>query len=369
MRVCIEAASLLLRSAGVKNYVYHWIAHLRALAGRESIMTFPALADIGELDHERSPAGWRTNLASIATVQFLNLFRVPWSAGGADVFHHTSLLLRTPPHRTRITATIHDMTCCLSPEVHQAATVKADKEFADRVLKRADGLIAVSANTKNDAVRILRLAPEKVSVIYPGVAERFFNVSGTEVAAARAKYGLALPYTLFVGTIEPRKNVDALLDAWSGLGESLRQEFELVVVGPAGWGSPATLDRLRAAPAGVRYLGYVPEADLPGLTAGASAFVYPSLYEGFGFPVAQAMAAGAPVITSNISSLPEVTAGAALLVNPRSREDLRFAIRKLLECPDTARELAAAGRKQAANYRWEICARRSLEFFKRVAMQ
>ncbi len=368
MRVCVEAASLLLRSAGVKNYVYHWIKHLRALAGRESIATFPSLADIGELDHERSLAGRGATLAGIGVLQFLNYSRVPWSAGGVDAFHHTSLLLRNPPRRARLTATIYDMTCWLAPEVHLAANVAADRQFADRVLKRADGLIAISAHSRDDAVRILRLAPERISVIYPGVPERFFGVGGAEAAAARDKYGLARPYALFVGTIEPRKNVGALLDAWAGLGESLRREFELVVVGPAGWGGPATLDRLRSAPAGVRYLGYVPEADLPGLTAGASVFVYPSLYEGFGFPVAQAMAAGVPVITSNVSSLPEITAGAALLVDPRSRDELRSAIRRLLECPETGRELAGAGKGQAANYRWEVCARKSLEFFERVTV-
>lgn len=366
MRVCVEAASLLLRSAGIKNYVYHWIRHLQAAAGPGVVSTFPRLTDLGELDHEHSAAGPAATLIGIGALQFLNYSRAPWTAGRADVFHHTSLLLRNPPRRTRLTANIHDMTCRLAPEAHLPATVAADREFGDRVLKRADGLIAISENSKSDAVRLLGLPHEKITVIYPGVPAPFFTAGRGEAAAVARKYGLAGPYVLFVGTIEPRKNVATLLDAWAGLA-SLHGEFELVVAGPAGWGDPAALDRLRSSPSRVRYLGYVPEPDLPGLTAGAAAFVYPSLYEGFGFPVAQAMAAGVPVITSNVSSLPEITGGAALLVDPRSPAEVGAAIRRLLESPEAGSELASAARKQAANYRWEVCAERSLEFFRRVA--
>jgi len=367
MRVCIEAASLLLRSAGVKNYVYHWVKNLIALAGRESIITFPPLGGLGELDHERSIAGRAATVAGLGLLAFLNYSRLPWRAGRVDIFHHSSLLLRNPPRRVRLTATIYDMTCRLNPEMHLRANVAADEQFAERVLKRACGLIAISASTRNDAIRLLRLPPERVSVIYPGVPERFFSAGAAEAEAAKRKYGFTRPYALFVGTIEPRKNVGTLLDAWADLDESLRREFDLVVAGPAGWGNPATLHRLRSAPPGVRYLGYVPEADLPGLTAGAAVFVYPSLYEGFGFPVAQAMAAGTPVITSNVSSLPEITCGAALLVDPLSRTELRDALRKLLECPEAGRKLAAEARKQAARYRWDLCAKESLEFFERAA--
>ncbi len=366
MRVCVEAAALLLRSAGVKNYVYHWITHMRALAGPEAIATFPALPDLAELDHERSAAGRARTLAGLGVVALLNRSRVPWSKSRIDVFHHTSVLLRNPPRNTRLTATIHDMTCSLAPEMHLASSVAADRELGHRVLKRADGLIAVSENTRADAVRVLRLPPEKITAIHPGVPARFFDVAASEVCAVREKYGFSKPYLLFVGTIEPRKNVGALLDAWAGLDESLRHEFDLVAAGPAGWGDSRIIDRLRSAP-DVRYLGYVPEIDLPGLTAGAAAFVYPSLYEGFGFPVAQAMAAGVPVITSNVSSLPEITGGAALLVDPRSRDELRAAIQKCLASPDLRRELASAARERAQTYRWEVCARKSLDFFQRVS--
>jgi alpha-1,3-rhamnosyl/mannosyltransferase len=166
-----------------------------------------------------------------------------------------------------------------------------------------------------------------------------------------------------VGTIEPRKNLDLLLDVWQTLAASVREPFDLVIAGPEGWQSTATLARLRAPAPCVRYLSYVPEPDLPGITAGATVFVYPSLYEGFGFPVAQAMAAGVPVITSNLSSLPEVTGGAAELIDPRSPAELRAALDRLLTSPATRARLAAAGKIQAQRFQWDHCARQTLDFF------
>ena len=124
--------------------------------------------------------------------------------------------------------------------------------------------------------------------------------------------------------------------------------------------------RLQAAPPGVRYLGYVAEADLPALFSGAAAFVYPSLYEGFGFPVAQAMAAGVPVITSGVSSLAEITGGAAVLVDPRSRMELRDAMTSLLESPSRLAELSQRGRAQARKFSWPEAAAQSVDFFARV---
>jgi alpha-1,3-rhamnosyl/mannosyltransferase len=222
------------------------------------------------------------------------------------------------------------------------------------VLPHADRLIAVSESTRSDAVRLLDLPPEKIEVIHSGVADAFFDAK--PLAAGR-------PYVLFVGTIEPRKNVDTLLDAWAQLKPSLREQFELLVAGPAGWGAERTMARLRAGAGGVRYLGYVSEERLPSLTAGATVFAYPSLYEGFGFPVAQAMAARVPAITSNLSSLPEIAAAGAVLVDPRSADELHRGLELLLTSPSLRAKLARDGFRQAQEYRWGTCARRSLEFF------
>jgi alpha-1,3-rhamnosyl/mannosyltransferase len=248
------------------------------------------------------------------------------------------------------------MTTRLMPELHTAANLRADESLAKNVFAQASRLIAISENSRQDAARLLGLDAERIEVIYPGVPEVYFG------AQARPS---ERPYVLYVGTIEPRKNVDTLLDAWETF--RLRGDFDLIIAGASGWAGEKTLARLAARPKGVRYLGYVPEDELPGLTAGASAFIYPSLYEGFGFPVAQAMAAGVPVITSNTSCLPEVAGGCALLVDPRSAAEIQSALDKLLTSTELRRELGAAGMARARReYRWNVCARKSLEFFHRA---
>jgi alpha-1,3-rhamnosyl/mannosyltransferase len=358
MRITIDATSLLLRSAGVKNYTYHWIDHLRRQAGPgEEIRAFPLLGDLRALDHEASALSMFATAPRLAMLQAANWMApalLDWAVSESDVFHASNMVRRVP-RRTRLTATLHDLTSMLMPGLHTRANIRADRSFFERIVKRADALIAVSENTRLDAIRLLKIAPEKITTIYSGIPETYF----TAAPAQRAR-----PYVLYVGAVEPRKNLPALLDAWKQVKPGLRKEFELVVAGPAGWSSEATIARVRAE---ATYLGYVPEAELPGLVAGAAVFVYPSLYEGFGFPVVQAMAAGVPVVTSSTSCLPEIAGEAALLADPRSAAEIAAQITSLLESEALRAELGARGREQAKRYRWENCARLSLEFFRRVA--
>src|SRR5207247_8910076 len=147
----------------------------------------------------------------------------------------------------------------------------------------------------------------------------------------------------------------------------LGEAYYLVAAGPSAWAGTSISRRLCSGEPGVDYLGYVPEADLPALTAGATVFTYPSLYEGFGLPLAQAMASSVPAITSNVSSLPEVAGGAALLVDPRSVAELGAALQRVLLSPSLRAELSAAGALRAQQYRWEVCAHKTWRFFERCA--
>ncbi len=358
MRLCIDATALLVRSAGVKTYTYNWIRALAREAPAGSISLFPFFAQVGALDHEHSTVSRAATLRGLALMHSMNYLRMPLLSFGRWDVLHASQMIHHPPRRMRLTATVHDMTCWSMPAVHRSSNVAAMLYFGNSVMRRATGLIAISECTRQDAIRILGLDPERIVTIHPGVDDRFFNA----VPAQRGR-----PYFLYVGTIEPRKNIGTLLDAWAALPDSVREEYELVIAGPEGWGVSGTMARLRAGAPGVRYLGYVAEADLPALTAGAAAFVYPSIYEGFGLPVAQAMAAGVPVVTSNVSSLPEVAGGGALLVDPQSAAELTATMELLALSPSLRADLAARGRKRAGCFRWEQCARRSLEFFHRVA--
>lgn len=357
IRVTIDATPALLRSAGVKTYTYHWVNHLRRAANGDQIRAFPLLGDFGSLEHQASTVGaWRT-WPRLGMISCLNRTGVPpldWMLQRADVFHASNQVRRAPRH-ARLTATLHDLTCWLMPELHTTANVRADRSFAESILRRADGLIAVSENTRQDAIRMLGIAPEKIETIYSGIAPEYFDARPT----MRAR-----PYVLSVGTIEPRKNLGTLLDAWKLLRPQLRESFELVIAGPQGWRSHQTLARIQSEAA---YLGYVAEAGMPGLIAGATAFVYPSLYEGFGFPVVQAMASGVAVLTSNNSCLPEIAGDAALLADPRSAVEIAAGITRLLESDSLRADLGRRGRARASSFSWENCAARSLAFFRRIA--
>ena len=359
MRVVIDASSLLLRSAGVKNYFYHWLRHLRALAGIDAIRAFPFLKEFGDLNHERSvlpPAATYRRLVAVYLAKFGFNPLLEYCARGSDVFH-VSNLLRNRPRRTRVTATVHDLTCLLMPEVHTPDNVKADRGFVERILKHADGLIAVSENTRQDVIQLLGVNPEKVWTIYPGVAEAYFDATPRQFEK---------PYVFSVGTLEPRKNLGRLLDAWQALPADIRGEYELILAGSHGWHAEEVTARLESGIPGVRHLGYVPESELPGWTAGATALVYPALYEGFGFPAAQALASGVPVIASDSSSLPEVVGEGGLTVDVNSVAEIRCALELLLTSPALRKRLSVNARARAERFRWERSARESLEFFEAV---
>jgi alpha-1,3-rhamnosyl/mannosyltransferase len=368
MRVLIDLSPLLVQSAGVKAYVFYWYRALRQAS--DCIRPYPRLPEPTELVHNGSVYGSAVTLPALFQVlagRRLLPFLLDRAGRGADVFH-TSNLVAGAPKRCRLTATVYDLTGRLLSDMHTEGTVRADRAM-EAAYGRAAGLIAISEHTRQDALRHLGLPPERIVTIHPGIARAYFDVSEAQARAARRRHALEKPYVLAVGTVEPRKNLDLLLDAWQALPEELRRAHDLVIAGSPGWRAEGTMRRLRAAPPGVRYLGYVAEADVPGLTRGADVAAMPSLYEGFGFPVAQAMAAGVAVLTSNVSSLPEVAGEAGVLVDPRSQEEIRAGLQRLLESPELRLRLGSAGRERASRFRWEHAAARSLEFFERAAGQ
>ena len=366
MRISIDASPLLLRSAGVKNYLYHWIRHLRLKQEGNAVSTFPFLDTVGALTHESSVLTTAQTLPRLAVLLLSNIRGNPalgWMNKNADIFH-ASNQIHNAIRGVRLTATLHDMTCWLMPELHTPANVTADKRFSNLILKRASGLIAVSENTRQEAIRILDLDPSKVTTIHSGIPDPFFEVTPQMGSVVANRYNLDKPYILAVGTVEPRKNLDTLLDAYLLLPKEIREENDLVLAGPMGWATSSTSQRIRSGLPGVKYLGYIPETELPALTKAATVFAYPSLYEGFGFPVAQAMACGVPVLTSCTSCLPEISGDGALHVDPKSPAEISRALAHLLESKELRATLGRNGRSIAEQrYRWEICAQKSWDFF------
>lgn len=231
---------------------------------------------------------------------------------------------------------------------------------------RANAIIADSHATKQDIVARLGVAPDKVVVVHLGVdGERFAPQPAHQRSRALAELGLQPPYLLAVGTLEPRKNLMTLLHAYAALPSTVPP---LLLVGGQGWGdNPLSL---LVEQLGLRervfMVGFVADRLLPALYSGAEIFVYPTLYEGFGLPVLEAMACGAPVITSNVSSLPEVAGEAAIQVNPRSASDLAEAIQTVLESPSKRSAMRQAGLLRAQSFSWERCAQETLGVYRSV---
>ncbi len=262
-------------------------------------------------------------------------------------------------------ATVHDLTALLFPETHTFKVRWSLLPFLRPSFERARRLVAVSAATARDLAFHFPQCAGKVRIVYPGVDPEFRPGAPEVIAATRREMGMPEGYILYAGTIEPRKNVGALLDAWQVLRAEDPQTPPLVLAGPYGWRSAPLLRRIAELEAeGLRALGRIERSRLVRLFQAARLFVFPSLYEGFGLPAAEAMACGVPVIVSNTSSLPEVVGDAGLLADPGDTAALAAQIQVLLTHPGRAAELAARAVEQAARFRWERAAGEMEEVFR-----
>jgi glycosyltransferase involved in cell wall biosynthesis len=264
--------------------------------------------------------------------------------------------------------TVHDLSYALFPD----DAPPRDKLVLGRLLpmsvRKAKAVIVVSQNTRKDIVQRFRVPDERINVIYEAAPPHIRRVTTVdELERVRARYGIKGDFVLAVGNLQPRKNLSRLVEAFAVVRRS-RVPAQLAIVGQARWreSEAMRLVQERGLTKDVIFTGYVPDADLPGLYSGAAAFAYPSLYEGFGLPVLEAMTCGAPVITSNTSSLPEVAGDAALQVDPTSVRALAEAMQAILTQGDLATRLSQRGLRRAAMFSWERAAQQTLEVYERV---
>jgi len=278
-----------------------------------------------------------------------------------DIVHYPTQLER--PYRLRnfhTVMTFHDAVPLIMPDTLNDRIRAEMKEFLKRI-HRVDSFIAVSQSTKNDMIRYLNIPDWKIHVVHNGYDENYRKVQNAQWI--REKYSGGKPYLLFVGTLEPRKNVSALIRAFYNLR---REDLRLILAGNRGWDTEAIdhlIEELKLKEK-VIIPGYVPEADLIALYNMAEIFVYPSLYEGFGIPLIEAMACGAPVITSNTSSMPEVIGDAGLLINPAEVDDLTAKMKRVLSDDSLRKRMVEAGTRRAKNFGWAKCARETREVYK-----
>jgi len=284
----------------------------------------------------------------------------------AALFHATEHLL-LPFRRLPTVLTVHDLIFDHLPQAHKWLNRRYLKLAMPLFTRRATHIIAVSEATRRDLIRLYGLPADKITVIYEAADPRFSPRNALERQTVRATYGLPARYILYVGTIEPRKNLLRLLRAWEplyGAGEAP----PLVIVGKRGWLSGDFFAAVERSPArdGVIITGYLLDDDLPAVFSAATLFVFPSLYEGFGLPPLEAMACGTPVLCSNRSSLPEVVGEAALTVDPANVEAIRHAMRRLLRDAALREALRRKGLEQAARFSWQQAAEETLRLYRRL---
>jgi len=297
--------------------------------------------------------------------------------GEVDVFHSPDFLL--PPLRHgRAILTVHDLSFRRLPECADAALVAYLNRAVPPSIQRAHLVLADSQSTKADLVELLGVPAAKIEVLYPGVGDTYQPIRDqATLAAVRQKYNLPDNFVLFVGTIEPRKNLVTLLKAFHvsrftfhasrSTFHARATNLKLVIAGGKGWlyaETFATAERLGLS-GDVVFLGYVPEADLPALYSLARLFVFPSLYEGFGLPPLEAMACGTPVVCANTSSLPEVAGDAALLVDPLDADGLATAMQQALGDEGLRARMVERGLRQAARFTWRAAAQQLLAIYER----
>jgi glycosyltransferase involved in cell wall biosynthesis len=291
---------------------------------------------------------------------------------GLDVFWGTSFILPAGlPKATRKVLTIHDLVWRRYPQSMSWYNRMLSRAYTERSISRADVIVAFSQSTKRDLESELQVPAEKIKVMRLGV-DAHFRPSEPARAARRIaqKYGCSENYILSVGTVEPRKNLAALIEAIGILKGQGKLAYQLVVAGAKGWGKSRIAESIRKwklTERDVKFLGFIPEEDLPLLYSGAAVLVFPSVYEGFGLPLVEAMACGVAIVASNTSSIPEVVEDAALLASPYDSEAMAAGILRLLSDTQLRLALIERGLRRAQSYTWEATAREVFHIFTEVA--
>jgi glycosyltransferase involved in cell wall biosynthesis len=285
----------------------------------------------------------------------------------AEMILHRPDLLFVPAHvlpiihPRRSVVTVHDLGYLFFPEAHPPR----QRWYLDRSTRwhtrAAAHLLADSEATKRDLIERYRANPDKITVAYPGLDPSVKRVDDpNEIARMKAKYHINGNYLLYLGTIQPRKNLQRLIEAFNQLPAA---SYQLLFAGKPGWYSEQLLQHANER---VKFIGYVEAADKNALLSGATAFVFPSLYEGFGFPVLEALSCGVPVLCSNTSALPEVAGDAAVLVNPLEVVDIARGLQEITTNEDLRKTLIERGYQQVQNFTWPACADVLLKVFEEV---
>lgn len=360
------------RRAGVSHYIEQLLHHLARIDHTNDYRIYTTRGlDAAALN---LPARFQVYPSHFPTIN--PRVRIPWEQGlapfllrhtGADLFHGT---LNVVPLACPIPSvvTVHDLAFIRFPRTFRSYN-RTYLDLATRAsVRRADCICAVSEHTRREVIGLLGVAPERVIVTYNAARSHFRPPDPARLAQFRLQHGLPEQFVLYVGTLEPRKNLTTLLDAYAQVVR--HSAVPLIIGGGLGWLYQPFFERLETL--GLRdrvhIVGYIEEEDLPLWYAAATLFVFPSIYEGFGMPPLEAMACGTPVVTSNSTSLPEVVGDAGLMVPPLDADALASAILRLL-CDVTLRDdLRTRGLQRANMFSWHTTAERTLQVYERLRL-
>ncbi|MDQ6670770.1 MAG: glycosyltransferase family 4 protein [Chloroflexota bacterium] len=379
MRIAIDYSAAVNQRAGVGRLVRNQVLALAALDQHNDYRLVYARPNRGRVpefplarNFSRHEVGIQERWLTIAWHRANLPLPADWLSGPVDVYHSPDFVL-PPLRRARGILTVHDLAFLMRPDCADERLRAYLEGVVPRSVQRADFIVADSENTRNDLVVLLGVQPASIAVVPGGVEARFLPVTDVEaLSRARSRLGVGdAPFVLAIGVIEPRKNLNRLMDAFALLKQrgGVPAELKLVLAGGRGWLVDGIFEHHAASPVGDDILlpGFVPDEMLPAIYSAAEVLAFPSLYEGFGLPILEAMACGTPVVASHASCLPEVADGAALMIDPADVDGLSAALE--LAVLDTAlrTRLIEQGRQRAAKYTWERAARLLLKVYEKVA--
>ena len=367
MRVAIDARKL--HDFGIGTYIRNLLRHLARIDRDSEYVLLCQEPDLG-VASQLGP-NFRTVLEPSPNYSLREQIHVPWvlHREKPDVFHAPHYVL-PPATPCRSVVTIHDCIHLMFPQYlrNRAAYLYARASMWSSS-HQAHRILTVSEASKRDIIHFFSVPPEKVVVVYNAIEERFSKTPSEDaIARVRERYQLNHPFVLYVGNIKPHKNLVRLIEAFAELRRRGFDELKLLIIGD----EISKLPALRRAVHShklhkhVRFLGYLEDETLASLYRLASVFVFPSLYEGFGLPPLEAMASGTPVVTSNVSSMPEVTGDAAVLVDPYSVDSIVEGIARVLKDPALSADLRRKGIARAREFSWDRSVQRTRELYQEV---
>jgi glycosyltransferase involved in cell wall biosynthesis len=378
LRIAIDYTSAINQNAGIGRFVRSLVASVVEIDTTDNFLLLHAAPNPGR--HPTYPNGANVSRRVLrVNERLMNIvwhrLQLPlpadWLTGPVDLFHSPDFVM--PPVRAaRSILTVHDLAFLLYPECADARLRAYLEKTVPRSVQRADYVVADSENTRNDVICLLGVPPERVTVVPGGVDPSFQPVDDPErLAAIRRTIGLdeTTPYILFIGVIEPRKNLVGLIEAFDVLKSRRPLPHKLVVVGRRGWLSEGTMERAERSPYRdeIIFPGFIPDGELASLYSAAETFAFPSHYEGFGLPVLEAMACGTPVVASRASSLPEIVGDAGMQVDPDEPERLASALELLALNPEMRADFRDRGIARAATFTWEAAAQIMVDVYHKVA--